>query len=325
MPGRLSLAAARQRIASGEFDPLYLVTGDDQAGMSALADALSDSVEEDFRAFNVQRFYGSDGGVRLAAVLDAASTLPLLSPRRVVLLLQAERVLAGRKARGATDEVGDGGEGEGDDEESAGGKSPSADLTLLKAYAKSPHQHATVAIFAPGLLKTFEGLAKDATLVVCEASFDVLRSLAQEHGVRFEPGAVDLLRQRAGADPARLRADAERVLLYAAGRKVITREHVADVTGRPSAAGGGQLWREVANRNTTAALREIGLELDEGGVPYMLLGLLRSAAERTVAPRDLPRALDALLRTDLALKTSGGDPRVLLERLVVELCGMGRA
>jgi hypothetical protein len=32
-------------------------------------------------------------------------------------------------------------------------------------------------------------------------------------------------------------------------------------------------------------------------------------------------ALDALLRTDLALKSSGGDDRVLVERLVVELTG----
>jgi len=47
-------------------------------------------------------------------------------------------------------------------------------------------------------------------------------------------------------------------------------------------------------------------------------------ADRTVAARDLPGAVDALLRTDLALKTSGGDPRVLLERLIVELCGTGR-
>jgi DNA polymerase III delta subunit len=55
-----------------------------------------------------------------------------------------------------------------------------------------------------------------------------------------------------------------------------------------------------------------------------VLGLLRSVVERTVAARDLPRALEALLRTDLALKTSGGDPRVLLERLVVELCATGK-
>ena len=31
-------------------------------------------------------------------------------------------------------------------------------------------------------------------------------------------------------------------------------------------------------------------------------------------------AIDTVYRTDLALKSSGGDPRVLLERLVVELC-----
>jgi DNA polymerase III delta subunit len=35
----------------------------------------------------------------------------------------------------------------------------------------------------------------------------------------------------------------------------------------------------------------------------------------------IPAAVDALFRTDFALKTSAGDPRVLLERLVVELCG----
>ena len=32
-------------------------------------------------------------------------------------------------------------------------------------------------------------------------------------------------------------------------------------------------------------------------------------------------AIEALFRTDLDLKRSAGDPRVLLERLVVELCG----
>jgi len=28
-----------------------------------------------------------------------------------------------------------------------------------------------------------------------------------------------------------------------------------------------------------------------------------------------------MLRTDIALKSSGGNPRMLLERLIVELCG----
>ena len=40
------------------------------------------------------------------------------------------------------------------------------------------------------------------------------------------------------------------------------------------------------------------------------------------APRLRP-AMDALFRTDIALKSSGGDPRILLERLVVEMCAGG--
>ena len=59
--------------------------------------------------------------------------------------------------------------------------------------------------------------------------------------------------------------------------------------------------------------------LDGGVVPVMVLGQLRVAAERLPRPR-VRAAVDALFRTDLALKSSGGDPRILLERLVVELC-----
>jgi DNA polymerase III delta subunit len=318
MPGHLTPAAARKQIAAGSIEPLYLVTGDDEGEMTAIGTALTESVDEDFRAFNVQRFYGTDAGMTLATVLDAANTLPLLAPRRVVLLLQAERVLAARKTKGQ--------EAEGGAEEEGAGEtgSKSSQLALLKAYARQPHDHAVVALVGSGLQRAFDALATQATVVICEASADVIRALEAEHGVRFDRDAADLLRQMAGADVARLRADVERVLLYAAGRANIGRDQVNAVIGRTASAGGKKLWTEVANRHAAAALRELELELAEGAVPFMMLGLLRSVVERTVAPRDLPGAIDALLRTDLALKSSGGDPRVLLERLVVELCATAR-
>jgi DNA polymerase III delta subunit len=319
MPGHLTPAAARAQIAAGSIEPLYLVTGDDEAEMSAIGTALADSVEEDLRAFNVQRFYGNDAGSTVAAVLDAASTFPLLAPRRVVLLLQAEKALVARKAKSA-----DRDEASPDEDGDSDGGGRTGQLALLKAYAAAPHSHATVAFLGAGLRRTFDALATQAVVVVCEASADVIRTLEVEHGVRFDRDAAELLRQMAGADVARLRADVERVVLYAAGRKTIVREQVAEVIGRSAAGGGKKLWNDVAGRRTAAALRELGLELAEGAVPFMVLGLLRSVVERTVAARDLPGALEALLRTDLALKTSGGDPRVLLERLVVELCATGK-
>ena len=49
------------------------------------------------------------------------------------------------------------------------------------------------------------------------------------------------------------------------------------------------------------------------------MGQLRWVAEKMPSAR-LKEAIEAVFRTDLALKSSGGDPKVLLERLVVELC-----
>jgi DNA polymerase III delta subunit len=320
VPGRLTPAAVREQIAAGRLEPLYLLSGTDEVGMTDLASAIANTVEEDFRAFNVQRFYGSDAGTKLAAVLDAASTLPLLAPRRVVVLLQAERAFASRRKQADEDAAAD----EGEVEPGAG----KGQLSLLKEYAKNPHPHATVVIAGAGLGRSFEPLSRQAAYVVCDASFDAIAELSRQHGVRFDRGAVELLRHRAGGgeaiDGGRLRDDVERVLLYAAGRQVITRDIVAEVVGRPAAAGGRKLWTELANRNAAAALAELDLELSEGGVPYMLLGMVRSVIERTVAARDLPGAVEALMRTDLALKTSGGDPRVLLERLIVEVCATAR-
>jgi DNA polymerase III delta subunit len=58
-------------------------------------------------------------------------------------------------------------------------------------------------------------------------------------------------------------------------------------------------------------------------VPYQILGQLAWFVRDRLPGADVrrvPAAVEALFRTDLELKSSGGDPRVLLERLVVELC-----
>ena len=72
------------------------------------------------------------------------------------------------------------------------------------------------------------------------------------------------------------------------------------------------------------AMRQLRLSLESGAAPYLVLGQLawyvRSKLP-TVAPGRVRPAVEAVFRTDLAMKSSGGEPRVLLERLVVELCG----
>jgi DNA polymerase III delta subunit len=75
------------------------------------------------------------------------------------------------------------------------------------------------------------------------------------------------------------------------------------------------------------ALRQLALLLDAGAPAEKVLGQLGwlvRAKFPTLAPVGYRSAIDALFRTDLDLKRSAGESRVLLERLVVELCASRR-
>ena len=110
----ISQADVRQQIAAGRVGALYLILGADDAGKVALAGEFLELVEPDLRAFNLDRLYG--GETTGMAVVDAARTLPMMVPRRVVLLLHAERLLEPKKESDAT----------------------AKDLEALEAYVKAP-------------------------------------------------------------------------------------------------------------------------------------------------------------------------------------------
>ena len=74
------------------------------------------------------------------------------------------------------------------------------------------------------------------------------------------------------------------------------------------------------------ALRQLALMMDSGAPPEKILGQLGwlvRAKFPAIAPGHLASAVERVFETDLALKRSAGDPRILLERLVVELCSRG--
>ena len=142
-------------------------------------------------------------------------------------------------------------------------------------------------------------------------------------GQQIDPAAARLVAERAGTDIARLRGDVERLLLYTAGQPKITLEDAREVVSAETAQDDWAVTNAIQRRDAAEALRQLALALESGGVSYQILGQLAwFVRERmsTSDPRRVPAAIEALFRTDLELKSSGGDPRVLLERLVVELC-----
>ena len=79
------------------------------------------------------------------------------------------------------------------------------------------------------------------------------------------------------------------------------------------------MGRALQNADAKLALKEIDARLDAGVPPVMVLGLIRAATHSLRGPA-IKNGLDAVFQTDLAIKSSAGEPRHLLERLVIELC-----
>lgn len=304
--GIATQADVRKQIASGKVAPIYLLLGADEAAKIALAGEFLELVEPDLRAFNADRLYG--GETTGAQVVDSARTLPMMAPRRVVLLLHAERLLSPKKESDAT----------------------TRDLETLESYVKVPVDTCCLVLVAEGVDKrrslTKQLLAK-ATVVECMGPADAVEAAkwvkdrVAKDGMTIDPRAARLVADRVGPDVSRLRADVERLVLYAAGNKTITEADVKEIVAPATSQDDWGVTRAIERGSAGDALRELGLMMDNGAVPYMILGQLAWFVRTKVPAPRVSSAVEAVFRTDLAIKTSAGDPRALLERLVVELCG----
>jgi DNA polymerase III subunit delta len=305
----LTIAILRKQLAAQETDPLYMLVGADDLEKSAVASDFAEMVEEDLRPFNVERLYG--GETRVDALIDAASTLPMMATRRVIVVAEAEKLLMPKRES----------------------KAAEAEQERLEVFIQTPPAHATI-VFVCGPLdlrrRVIKLLLKVAHVVDCgsiETEADAQRWVkaraAREH-VNLEPAAITELVARAGLDLVRLRAGFDRVTLYAMGQAAITVDDVRQaVTAGPEAQADWGIANAIQRNDVREALRELGLAFDSGDVAVKILGQIRIAAEKLPARRLAP-AMEALFRTDIALKSSGGDSRILLERLVVEMCADAR-
>ncbi|HEY2904786.1 MAG TPA: DNA polymerase III subunit delta [Vicinamibacterales bacterium] len=312
----VSAASVRKQIASGTADPLYLLQGEDDVEKSALAAEFAELVEEGLRAFNVERIHAGDmtTGDRLAdgvaSIVAAARTLPMMAPRRVVMVLQAETLLAPKRESEAATRA----------------------LEQLEALFKAPDPQAALVLVAGALDKRsrmFKLLMKQATVVECGVIADQadaerwVRHRIAAAGAELEPAAARLIAQRAGTDVKRLRGDVDRLLLYALGQKTITVADVREIAGPAALQDDWAMTNAIEAGETGQALGQLALMFDAGAPAEKILGqlgwLVRSKFP-TIAPKHVKPSVEALFRTDLDLKRSAGDPRVLLERLIVELC-----
>jgi DNA polymerase-3 subunit delta len=209
-----------------------------------------------------------------------------------------------------------------------------------------------------------------------ESAGAVIDRVLAAHGKRLAPPAREALLRRAGADPAVLANEVEKLCLFAADVPEIRREHVEAAVRDLAGAWIFDFTEALAKREAARALTVLRGLLSGGDHPLRLLATLHShvrlllvlrecldgpwkgkwrpgtrseafaglvaqleAAEQSMLkgmhpyrlavntgyaarmPRaKLCRAITHLADLDVRFKSSRGDPALLLERFVLELC-----
>jgi DNA polymerase-3 subunit delta len=332
----LDLPALKKQIGAKRLGPVHVLLGEDVKLVDRMVDAIESTIDPADRPFAVERLYAGDPGATPVDIVAASRGLPMLGDRRLVFVLRAERLLKPKRAvrPGAVDDD----QGEGEDADGA------IDVSALEEYVQDPSPATTLVFVATdidrsrrlvkrlmdrALITEFQGLAGPADGQGRRDARQTAAEWLQEEAVRagrtMDREAVRLLVDRSGQDITKLRGDVERLWLYTEGKSRISTEDVMEVVAESSTVDDDwAVTNAIAEGNAARALDEVGKRLERGDSPHMLVGQLRWWVSARLAEADAARvkpALDALLRTDLALKSSGGDERVLIERLVVELTG----
>ena len=173
-------------------------------------------------------------------------------------------------------------------------------------------------------LKPRDGRRPDPRQVARQAEV-LVKQAATEAGRQIEPAAARLVAERAGTDIARLRGDVERLMLYSAGAAKISLADAREVVSAESSQDDWAVTNAISarqHRGGAAGTRPVARfgrrAVHDPGAARLVRA--REAGRRSTRGGSAARSRRCSAPT-LDLKSSGGDPRVLLERLVVELCG----
>jgi DNA polymerase-3 subunit delta len=318
----------RKQIKAGKTGPLYVLTGDDLQSRHDLALEFANLVDEGLQAFNVQSYYANEAGNQgardqlIGAVLSTARTLPMMARRRVVIVHEAERLLAPKRGKDEEETL--------PELEPKKGKRGATPAEEIEAYVQQPEPLTTL-VFVSGPLemnrRIVKLLVKHAEVVDCgslasdrEAEAWIQKRLEKDE-LTIDPKALRLLLQTTGLSLGRIRAEIEKLVLYAAGESTITAAHVRDlVIPENDPEGQFALIDAVRASNAPRALKEISALIEAGVQPPLILGQLRAAAIQLRPDARVRNSLEAVMRADVAIKSSAGTPQHLLECLAVELC-----
>lgn len=331
-----------QSLKRGEFAPLYTLFGEETFLVERAKDEIIQAVvPEGMRDFNLNIFDSADCDV--ARVRDALETLPMMSPHRLVVLLNAHQL-------------------------------KEKEWEVLQPLIENPHQGTVLVVTALKVdkrKKNWKRLLEAGVALECKRPYDNqipewIGFLAARHAVNFTDEASSALQQIVGSSLSDLDGEIRKISIYCGGKnaeggtrktvtptvadvlKVASRVKIESVFDFADAVGRGDRARALvclANlldqgqneigiialvarhvrilRSMIEGLRE-GLSgpklASKAGVsPFFVRDYTEQARKWT--PTKIDHTLEALFDTDRALKTSPVVSHIWLESFIVRVCG----
>ena len=194
-----AVESVRKRLKHGDLAPVYLVLGDDEHEKLSLIDVFEALIDEELRPFNVHRFNGGD--VSLQVVMESLLTPPMMSPRRLVVIVHAERIIQPvRESSAALKDI---------DRFSDLIKELPPDVTLLLVSGQLDQRRR----LAKHLLKHAE-VIRTGELKDVVAANRWIQAKVESVGKSVAVEAARMLSERIGPDINRLRGEVDRLLLF---------------------------------------------------------------------------------------------------------------
>jgi DNA polymerase-3 subunit delta len=326
-------------LKQGKILPLYLFFGEEEfLVQEAVALIINKVVDQGARDFNFNTLHCKDTSA--SEMVNLCQTLPFMSEKRLVI---AQAIDAFKQA---------------DLEELIpylNDPSPSTCLLMISNQGRFDKKSVISAVEAHGAVTRFFAILDNEVIAWIER-------WAKTRGLSIQRDAAQFLWQTLGNDLRKIVNELEKVLIFNQDKKTITFDEVKSVVGDFREYTSFDLAAALGSKNGEKAFLMLSRLIQEGEAPVGLLGAIAWNFRRLLQAKSLEATgigieesmkklrppvifhqaasfrsqmksytLDELrevfaimLSTDKALKSSGLKGSVVLERMIMRLCGEGR-
>jgi DNA polymerase-3 subunit delta len=317
----------------GKFGPLYLFIGKEDFLVDECVRQIVDTlVPPDMRGFNLDVMYGSKSDAK--DVIAHASSYPMMGDRRIVVVKEFEKLVLGESAKGIVADY----------------LRHVLESTCLVLISGEPD-------FRKRPFSELKNVAKiiscDPLYDNQVPSWIAARVRLKKK--EASPEACRMLQAYVGNSLRSLDSEIEKLLIFTGERKEISGEDIAAVVGASKGFTVFDLQNCIGKKDVSAALTVLSKMMEAGENAQLIIVMLtrfftmmlriselkqrrlpesQFAAELKISPYflkqylefhaqfsagDIENGFHALLAADVELKSTGSDPRIVLDLLVYSL------